>query len=94
MVRGVAGGRVDGPFPDGRVERNGADLATFRLSDGREEAHHFEVDDAGSIHVWQAWLTKGTLLYAGHVRDDGQIELRSVGAATPSSMMLRRRPRR
>ena len=89
-----AGGSTAPSPTDVFFERNRAHLATFRLSDGREEAHHFEVDDAGSIHVWQTWLAKGTLLYAGRIRDDGVMELKSVGAATPSSMMLRRRPRR
>src|SRR6476661_669938 len=55
-------GASTAPSPtDVFFERNRAHLATFRLSDGRDEAHHFEIDDAGSIRVWQAWLTKGTL---------------------------------
>ena len=67
-------GAPTAPSPtDVFFERNRAHLATFRLSDGRDEAHHFEVDNTGSIHVWQAWLTKGALLYEGRVRDNGAI---------------------
>ena len=43
-------GAPTAPSPtDVFFERNRAHLATFRLSDGRDEAHHFEVDDAESI---------------------------------------------
>jgi len=46
---------------------------TFRAADGTDEVHHFEVDERGTVRVWETWLTKGALIMQGHVMTDGHV---------------------
>jgi hypothetical protein len=59
-------------------ERNRAFWVTFRTADGRDERHHFEMDQDGIVRVWQTWLTKGELLMKGTLTPDGRLDLEMV----------------
>jgi hypothetical protein len=67
-------------------ERNRAFWVTFRSADGKDEIHHFEVDDAGIVRVWQTWLRKGELLMEGRVSRDGRLQLHPID--TPADPLL------
>jgi hypothetical protein len=62
-------------------ERNRAFWVTFRSAEGKDEIHHFEVDDAGVVRIWQTWLRKGELLMEGRIEGDGRLHLRPVHAS-------------
>ena len=75
-------------------ERNRAYWVTFRSADGKDEIHHFEVDDKGVVRVWQTWLRKGDLLMEGRVGGDGRLELHPVGASAAPLVLERTAPPR
>ena len=70
----------DGGGPLERVffEYNRAGMAVFRSAEG-DAVHHFEVDTAGAVRVWEEWLEKGPLIYEGEIVEPGRIELRGSG---------------
>ncbi len=70
-----------GPLEQVFFEYNRAFMAVFRFADGDAE-HHFEVD-SGRVRVWEDWLEKGRLIYAGEIVDAGRIELRPNGGGSP-----------
>ena len=73
-------------------EYNRAHLAVFRTADGRDRTHHFEVDDAGVVRVWERWLSKGDLIMEGRIASATEIELTSPGdGATGLKLQLVRR---
>jgi hypothetical protein len=75
-------------------ERNRAFWVVFRSAEGKDDWHHFEVDDDGIVRVWQTWLRKGDLLMQGRVGDDGLLRLTSTGDPGAVTLVLRRaRPR-
>jgi hypothetical protein len=85
---------VDGAprWRDVYFERNRAFWVTFRDVDGRDERHHFEMDQDGIVRVWQTWLTKGELLMTGRVAPDGRIDLELV-KGHGGHLWLTRKPR-
>lgn len=74
------GGQLEQAFHLEQVffEYNRAHMAVFRTGDG-DVVHHFEVDSAGRVRVWEEWLAKGALTYEGEIVDSVRIELRSAG---------------
>ena len=75
-------------------ERKRAFWVTFRSADGKDEIHHFEVDDAGVVRVWQTWLRKGELLMEGRVGRDGRLQLRPIDASAAPLLLERSAPPR
>ena len=67
-----------GPFELVFFEYNRAGMAVFRSVDG-DGVHHFEVDSAGMVRVWEEWKEKGPLIYEGEILDPERIELRQTG---------------
>jgi hypothetical protein len=91
----MAGPNGPGTTPAWRhvfFERNRAHWVTLRPPKGKDEQHHFEMDRQGHIQVWERWLKKGTLLMQGQYRDDGRIELTSVGVDPTWTVLLERQP--
>ena len=82
----AGGARWDRVF----FERNRAHLVVFRGSDGRDEQHHFEIDTAGVVRVWQTWLTKGPLIMQGQLRSETEIELTATDGTNRGHLLLRR----
>ena len=68
----------DGSLDRVFFEYNRAGMAVFRAADG-DAVHHFEVDSAGAVRVWEEWLEKGPLIYEGEIVGEGRIELRPSG---------------
>lgn len=76
-------------------ERNRAFWVTFRADDGTEDRHHFEVDEQGTVRIWQTWLTKGALIMQGSIDRNGRLQLESVNAEGDRPVVLeRQRPAR
>jgi len=75
-------------------ERNRAFLVTFRSAQGKDEVHHFEVDEGGVVRVWQTWLRKGELLMEGRIEGDGRLHLRPVDASALPLVLERTAPPR
>lgn len=75
-------------------ERKRAFWVTFRSSDGKDEIHHFEVDNAGIVRVWQTWLRKGEFLMEGRVGRDGRLQLRPIDASAAPLLLERSAPPR
>ncbi len=73
-------------------ERNRAHLVIFRAADDTDEQHHFEVDQAGVVRIWETWLTKGALIMEGQVASDGRLQLQTIGAAGSTIVLQRKRP--
>lgn len=71
-------------------ERNRAFLVVFRASAGKDAWHHFEVDEAGTVRIWQAWRFKGDLLMEGQLRPDEQIELQIESSQGGGRLVLHR----
>jgi hypothetical protein len=75
-------------------ERTRAMMAVFRYS-GAWATRHFEVDAARrSVRIWDRWLTKGPLLFAGHYAlAGGRLALTGDWAGVgPVRLELRRGP--
>ena len=73
-------------------ERKRAFWVTFRAADGKDEIHHFEVDDAGVVRVWRTWLRKGDLLMEGRVGRDGRLVLRPIDESAVPLLLERNAP--
>ena len=87
-------GSSGSPWRQVFFERNRAFWVTFRSADGKDEIHHFEVDEAGVVRVWQTWLRKGELLMEGRLDKDGRLQLRPVDASAAPLVLERTAPPR
>ena len=92
VVTGQSNG--NSPWREVFFERNRAFWVTFRSAAGKDEVHHFEVDNAGVVRVWQTWLRKGDLLMEGRVGPDGRLQLRPIDSSLGPLVLERTAPPR
>jgi hypothetical protein len=71
-------------------ERNRAHMVVFRTAAGPDEVHHFEVDENGTVRIWQTWLSKGGLIMQGQAKSDGQVELEIAPVKGGGHLVLQR----
>lgn len=83
---GTAGRRWQQVF----FEYNRAGMVVFRGADGPDERHHFEIDSAGVVRVWEHWLTKGRLVMEGRLTSPTEIQLDTKDPGEGGQLVLRR----
>ena len=76
-------------------ERNRAYMCVFKRRDGKYQEHHFEIDaQKRTITIWNEWLRKGKVIFAGTYEMNGN-DLRVTGKFSEpleeTTMVLKRR---
>lgn len=85
---------VTTPWETVFFEYNRAYWVVFR-GRGRSDAwHHFELDSAGTIRIWERWMAKGNLVMTGRRLASGEIRLVSTDSAARDTLWLQQRMHR
>ena len=94
VVEDVGGDSTRTHWRQAFFELNRAYQLNLRAPGTGDAEHHFEVDSAGHLRVWERWLTKGALIGEGQLAPDGHLELTFTPEAGGGRLTLERAPLR